>query len=204
MAWVSRRKALVFGMSCALLIGGAALAPTAIAPAVIEGLIPQSGEPVMGPGKHLVTTPHPLENYQPVTDAILHNPDPNDWIMMRGNYEGYGHSRLKQIDKTNVKNLQLVWSRVMETGVNEPTPIGYKGVMFLGNPRDVIQAIDAATGEMLWQYTRSLPTFEQMHNNQWGQRKRSIFLYDDKVYTVTWDNFLVALDAKTGKQLWEV
>ena len=92
----------------------------------------------------------------------------------------------------------------METGVNEPTPIVYKGVMFLGNPRDVIQAIDAATGELLWQYRRELPTFEQMHNNQWGQRKRSIFLYEDKVYTVTWDNFLVALDARTGKQLWEV
>ena len=204
MAKVARRKALMFGMSCALLIGGAALAQKPNAPGVIEGLIPKSGEPVVGEGKHLVTTPHPIENYQPVTDAILHNPDPNDWIMMRGNYEGYGHSKLKQIDKSNVKNLQLVWSRIMETGVNEPTPIVYKGVMFLGNPRDVIQAIDAASGELLWQYRRELPTFEQMHNNQWGQRKRSIFLYEDKVYTVTWDNFLVALDARTGKQLWEV
>ena len=204
MAGFARRKALAFGMACAVLIGGTALAQNPNAPGVIEGLIPKSGEPVMGEGKHLVTTPHPLENYIPVTDAALLNPDPNDWIMMRGNYEAYGHSKLKQIDKTNVKNLQLVWSRVMETGVNEPTPIVYKGVMFLGNPRDVIQAIDAATGELLWQYRRELPTFEQMHNNQWGQRKRSIFLYDDKVYTVTWDNFLVALDAKTGKQLWEV
>src|ERR1044072_731140 len=113
-----RRQALGFGMSCAVLAGGAALAqstiaPAVIPPAVIEGLIPQSGEPVLGPGKHLVTTPHPLENYTPVTDTILRNPDPNDWIMMRGNYEGYGHSKLKQIDKTNVKNLQLVWSRIM-------------------------------------------------------------------------------------------
>ena len=100
MAGFMRRRAPAFGMACAVLIGGAALAQTAIAPgpAVIEGLIPKSGEPVVGEGKHLVTTPHPLENYVPVTDAALHNPDPNDWIMMRGNYEGYGHSKLKQID----------------------------------------------------------------------------------------------------------
>ena len=68
----------------------------------------------------------------------------------------------------------------------------------------MIQAIDAASGEMLWQYRRRLPSLEEMHNNNWGQRKRSIFLYNDKIYTTTRDNFLVALDAKTGKELWQV
>ena len=92
----------------------------------------------------------------------------------------------------------------MEPGINEATPIVYKGVMYLGNPNDVIQAIDAATGELLWQYRRNLPSLQQFHNDPWGQRKRSVFLYDDKVYTVTRDNFLLALDAKTGKELWEV
>ncbi len=92
----------------------------------------------------------------------------------------------------------------MESGINEATPIVYKGVMFLGNPNDVIQAIDAASGEILWQYRRRLPTLEQFHNNPWGQRKRSVFLYNDRVYTVTRDNYLLALDAKTGRELWEV
>ena len=161
-------------------------------------------EPVMGPGPHTVTSLHPITEFTPITEEALRNPDPNDWLIMRGNYEGYGHSRLTQINKSNVKNLQLVWSRVMEPGVNEPTPLVYKGIMFLANPRDVIQAIDAATGEMLWQYRRTLPTPEQMRNNFWGQRKRSVFLYEDKIYAVTWDNFLIALDAKTGKQVWEV
>ena len=86
----------------------------------------------------------------------------------------------------------------------KPRRLIYKGVMYLANPNDVIQAIDAATGEVLWQYRRRLPSLEEMHNNNWGQRKRSIFLYDDKVYTTTRDNFLVALDAKTGKELWQV
>ncbi len=147
--------------------------------------------------------PHPLASFTPVTDTVLRNPDPSDWIMMRGNYQGWGFSTLDQINKTNVKSLQLVWARTMETGINEATPIVYKGVMFLGNPNDVIQAIDAASGDLLWEYRRKLPSQQAFHNNFWGQRKRSVFLYDDKLYTVTRDNFLLALDARTGKTLWE-
>ncbi len=75
--------------------------------------------------------------------------------------------------------------------------------MYLGNPGDVIQAIDAASGDLLWQYRRKLPSREALHNT-WGQRKRSVFLYDDKVYFVSWDNFLIALDARTGREVWEV
>src|SRR3954463_12695457 len=167
---------------------------------VASGALAQAPVPVNG----TTIAPHPLPSYSPVTDQVLRNPDPSDWIMMRGNYENYGFSKLDQINKTNVKGLQLVWARTMEPGVNEATPIIYKGVMFLGNPNDVIQAIDAATGDLLWQYRRNLPSQEAFHNNFWGQRKRSVFLYDDKLYTVTRDNFLLALDAKTGKELWEV
>jgi alcohol dehydrogenase (cytochrome c) len=149
-------------------------------------------------------SPHPLASYAPVTDQMLRRPAPADWLMMRGNYEGYGFSTLKQIDKTNVKGLQLVWARTMEPGVNEATPIVHDGVMFLGNPDDVVQAIDAASGELLWQYRRTLPPVAAFHNNFWGQRKRSVFLYKDRVFTMTRDNFLVALDARSGKELWEV
>ena len=148
--------------------------------------------------------PHPLPSYAPVTDAMLRHPDPADWIMMRGNYEGWGYSTLGRIDKANVKGLQLVWARTMETGINEATPIVHDGVMFLGNPNDVVQAIDAASGDLLWQYRRNLPPESAFRQNFWGQRKRSVFLYDDKIFTITKDNFLVALDAKTGKELWEV
>jgi len=154
--------------------------------------------------KGTTIAPHPLASYEPVSDATLRHPDPADWLMMRGNYQGWGFSTLKQIDKTNVKGLQLVWARAMEPGINEATPIVYKGVMFLGNPNDVVQAIDAASGDLLWEYRRNLPPLSAFRNNFWGQRKRSIFLYNDKIYTVTKDNFLVALDARSGKELWEI
>jgi len=151
-----------------------------------------------------VIAPHPLKELIPVTDATLRAPDASDWIMMRGNYEGWGFSSLNQINKANVKGLQLVWSRTMAPGINEATPLIYKGILFLPNPNDVIQAIDAKTGSLLWQYSRHLPDDNAMHNNAWGQRKRSVFLYGDKLYTITRDNFLLALDAKTGKPVWEV
>lgn len=161
-------------------------------------------EPVIGAVNGTTTTPHALESFVPVTDAALRNPASSDWLMMRGNYQGWGFSALDQISKKNVKSLQLVWARGMEQGINEATPIVYKGIMFLGNPMDVIQAIDAATGELRWQYRRKVPSPEALRGNPWGQRKRSVFVYEDKVYTMTWDNHLVALDAKTGRELWEV
>jgi alcohol dehydrogenase (cytochrome c) len=160
----------------------------------------QSSAPLNG----TTIAPHPLQSYVPVSDALLKKPDIADWLMMRGNYQGWGFSTLDQINKANVKGLQLAWSRTMEPGINEATPIIHNGVMFLGNPNDVIQAIDAASGDLLWEYRRNLPSQQAFHNNYWGQRKRSIFLYDDKLYTITRDNFLMALDAKTGKEMWEV
>jgi alcohol dehydrogenase (cytochrome c) len=149
-------------------------------------------------------TSHAVDDFVPVTDDVLRNPDPSDWLMFRGNYQGWGFSRLEQINKRNVKGLQLVWARLMEPGINEATPLIYKGVMYLPNPNDVIQAIDASTGEILWQYRRRLPSLEDMHNNSWGQRKRSIFIWHDKIYTTTRDNYLVALDVRTGKEVWQV
>jgi len=178
----------------------AVLAAAAVAgPALAES---GPSEPRDAAASGTTTTPRPLTGFSPVTDAMLRKPDPNDWLMMRGNYEGYGHSPLTQITKENVGKLQLVWSRAMEPGINEGTPLIYKGVMFLANPGDVVQAIDATTGTLLWQYRRKLPSREELHG-VWGQRKRSIFLWEDKVYLVSWDNFVVALDAKTGKAVWE-
>jgi alcohol dehydrogenase (cytochrome c) len=75
-----------------------------------------------------------VPNFVPVTDAMLKAPKPEDWLLYRGNYQGWGYSPLEQVNKANVKNLQLAWSRVMEPGLNEITPIVHDGIMYLGNP----------------------------------------------------------------------
>jgi alcohol dehydrogenase (cytochrome c) len=160
------------------------------------------------PGRSQTPEPSPtktrraVSNFVTVTDQTMRAPKPEDWLIHRGNYQAWGYSPLNQINKANVKTLQLVWSRAMEPGANETTPLVYNGVMYVGNPRDVIQAIDAASGDLLWEYRRPLPPLESLHNGL-GQRKRSIALYGDQIYFVSWDNFVVSLDARTGERAWQ-
>jgi alcohol dehydrogenase (cytochrome c) len=142
-----------------------------------------------------------VSSFVPVTDAMMRAPKPEDWLMYRGNYAGWGYSPLDQINKGNIKNLRLVWSRAMAPGNNEITPIVYNGVMYLANPNDVIQAIDAVTGDLLWEYRHPLPPRETLHNNQ-GEHHRSIALYGEYIIFVSFDNIVVGLDAKTGKRMW--
>jgi alcohol dehydrogenase (cytochrome c) len=144
-----------------------------------------------------------VPNFQPVSDAEMRAPKPEDWLMYRGNYQGWGYSALDQVNKGNVKNLQLAWSRVMWPGLNEITPIVHDGIMYLGNPADVIQAINAATGELIWEYHLPQPPMENFKAT-YGQRKRSISLYGDKIYFMSWDNSVVALEAATGKLVFKM
>ena len=134
-----------------------------------------------------------VPNFVTVTDQIMRAPKPEDWLIHRGNYQAWGYSPLDRINKTNVKTLQLVWARAMEPGINQATPLVYNGVMYVGNPGDVIQAIDATNGDLMWEYRHPLPPATSFRNNL-GQRKRSIALYGDHVYTVTWDNVVVAIE----------
>ena len=143
-----------------------------------------------------------VANFVPVTDAMMRAPKPEDWLMYRGNYAGWAYSQLDQINKGNVKNLQLVWSRAMAPGDNEITPIVYNGVMYIANPNDVIQAIDATSGDLLWEYKHPLPAREALHNHQ-GEHKRSLAVYGNFIIFVSFDNIVVGLDARTGQRMWQ-
>ena len=139
-----------------------------------------------------------IKNYAPVTDAMLTNPPDGDWLMGRGNYAGWSYSPLKQINTGNVHDLQLKWVWAMnEGGANETTPLVHNGIMFLGNTYNTIQALDAKTGELLWENrvgpAPSRPNYGGM---------RSIAVWGDKVYFAGNDAVLHALDARTGKLVW--
>ncbi|MBI4888084.1 MAG: PQQ-binding-like beta-propeller repeat protein [Acidobacteria bacterium] len=149
-----------------------------------------------------VRTLRPVKNFVTVTDRTIGTPKAEDWVFYRGNYQAWGWSALERINKGNVRNLQLVWSRAMEPGTNQATPLVYNGVMYVGHPGDVFQAIDATAGELMWEYRHPLPPVGSMRNGL-GQRKRAIALYGENVYTVTWDNHVLALDARTGAKVWE-
>ncbi|HEX6143221.1 MAG TPA: methanol/ethanol family PQQ-dependent dehydrogenase [Geminicoccaceae bacterium] len=141
-----------------------------------------------------------IQNYSEVTDERLKNPEPENYLMTRGGYKGWSFSELDQINTQNVKNLTPVWA--YSTGVDsghEAPPIVNDGVMFISAPYNKVLALDAASGEKLWEYQRELPEdFSALHNTN-----RGVALYGDKVYLAALDATLVALDAKTGEVVWE-
>ena len=94
-----------------------------------------------------------VKDFHPVTEAMLRNPAPGDWLNWRRTDNAWGYSPLDQINRQNVRQLQLAWSWAMDdTGAQEATPLVHDGVMYLPNPRGVIQALDAATGDLIWEY----------------------------------------------------
>ena len=89
-----------------------------------------------------------VKSFRPVTEAMLRNPAPGDWLNWRRTDNAWGYSPLDQITRQNVGQLQLAWSWSMDdTGSQQATPLVHDGVMYLPNPRGVIQALDAATGD---------------------------------------------------------
>src|ERR1700719_496413 len=138
----------------------------------------------------------------PVTSQMLQEPDPADWLMWRRTLNSWGYSPLRQIDRLNGANLKMVWTRGMGPGVQEATPLVYKGVMYLPNPSDYIQAIDAATGDLKWEYKRKLPD----DLNKFlivPSINRNLAIYENMIIDTSADDFVFALDAQTGKLIWE-
>ena len=72
--------------------------------------------------------------FTPVTDAVLLDPDPGDWLHWRRTLDGWGYSPLDQINRDNVHRLQLVWSIPLRPGLSQPTPLVYDGRMYIPNP----------------------------------------------------------------------
>src|SRR5918995_388166 len=95
--------------------------------------------------------------FVPVTDEMLWKPSPSDWLSWRRTLDSHGFSPLDQIDRTNVGRLKMVWARGMGAGNMETTPLVYDGVMYAPGPADYIQAINAKTGDLLWENRRKLP-----------------------------------------------
>jgi alcohol dehydrogenase (cytochrome c) len=137
--------------------------------------------------------------FVPATQAVLANPDPGDWLHISRTYNQHRFSPLTQINKGNVAQLRMAWSRGLPAGVQESTPIVYRGVMYVMAPGAIIQALNAVNGDLIWEYQRNyargVPTA--------AARAKSLGIYEDMIYFGAPDGFLVALDAQSGKLRWE-
>ena len=144
-------------------------------------------------------TPEALRDYKPVTPDRLKRPEDSDWLMVRRTYDGWGYSPLDRITAANVARLQPAW--VFSTGVtngHEAAPIVNNGVMFVATPANQVIALDAATGTLLWRYKRPVPDdIIWLHATS-----RGVALYRDRVFFAAGEAVLVALDAKSGKEVW--
>jgi alcohol dehydrogenase (cytochrome c) len=129
---------------------------------------------------------------------MLRNPPAGDWLMFRRNYHGWSYSPLDQINRGNVKNLQLAWVWAMnDSGANQTTPVVHNGVIFLASPSNIVQAINGKTGDLIWE-TRVGPDQAPGYGGI-----RSIAVAQDKVFLPTSDAHMVALNARTGDILWD-
>ena len=147
----------------------------------------------------------PLDGLETVTDDMLQNPADGDWLNWRRTLDGWGYSPLEQINKENVKDLRVAWTWSLTPGATEITPIVHNGVIFVHNNGDKVQALDAKTGDLLWEYVRELPEAVVTALNAGNSAsKRNIAIYGDNIIVATSDVHLIALDAKTGQLAWDV
>ncbi len=141
--------------------------------------------------------------FAPVTDEMLQNPAPGDWLMWRRTLNGWGYSPLDQINKETVSELQLVWTRGLRPGQQEGTPLAYDGTLYFPNPNEIVQAFDAATGDLRWEYRRDIPEDVPEVMGGLTENNRNIAIYGDKIIDTANDDYVYALDAQTGELVWE-
>ena len=91
---------------------------------------------------------------EPVTDAELAATPDGDWLSFRGNLSAWAYSALDAVNTETVGQLDFAWAAPMEDGPNEATPLVRGGIVYLPQPEDVIHALDARTGDLIWEYRR--------------------------------------------------
>ena len=140
-----------------------------------------------------------VKDYKPVTDEMLLNPPPGDWLQYSRTYDAWRYSPLKQINKKNISQLHIAWVKGLPAGTTETIPIVHDGVMYLIAPGADVMAVDATNGDIIWQYHRDFkePRVAAM------ERTKALAIYKDMIYYTAPDGYVVALDAATGKVRWE-
>jgi alcohol dehydrogenase (cytochrome c) len=134
-----------------------------------------------------------VQGFEPITAAALRDPAPGDWPMIRRDYAASSFSPLRQITADNAHRLQLAWIWPMrDGGTNQPSPLAYRGTIFLNNTGGVVQALNGRDGRLIWE-----------HRLENDVAMRGMALYGDKLIVQSAGR-LVALDARTGETVWNV
>jgi len=185
-------RSVASGQRAAYLSGGAA--PVAAQAAPQQGK--QENQAKQAPRG--ITVAGQVKSFVPVTDAMLRSPDPSDWLILRRDYKATSFSPLSQVTTQNVNDLRLAWVWSMNDGAsngNQPAPLVHNGVLYVNNAGMVLQALDAKTGELIWENRYGV--------NPAAPAMRGIAIYDDKIFVTTGEAHLIAFEARTGKLVWD-
>ncbi|MDX1382106.1 MAG: PQQ-binding-like beta-propeller repeat protein [Thermoanaerobaculia bacterium] len=136
-----------------------------------------------------------LANLTPVTEAMLRDPSPDDWLHTQANYGAHTFSALDAIDRDTVRDLTIAWRAPLRPGNNMPMPIVHAGVMFLHTFPDTVVALDATSGHVLWRYAHE--------SSDPSSQKMGLALAGGLVLAPTSDKHVIALDARTGELVWD-
>jgi len=146
-----------------------------------------------------------VPNYVVVTDARLERPPDEDWLHFRRTYDQWAHSPLTQITRGNIGQLRLAWSLGMRSGGQYATPLVHAGTMYLLHPGDVVQALDATTGDLIWEYVWNGPLGGGTEPSAARVRStRNLAIHGERLFHLTRDAHLIALNARTGTLEWQV
>lgn len=140
---------------------------------------------------------------RPVLWEDLLHPErrPGEWLVYSGNLSGHRFSPLDQITSQNAATLELKWiyqRRLLDNF--EASPLAAGGVLYLTTPPNDVVALDASTGELIWEYRRDLPSRIPACC---GQVNRGLAMLGDRLFMATLDGFLLALDRATGRVVWQ-
>ncbi|HYV62919.1 MAG TPA: PQQ-binding-like beta-propeller repeat protein [Bryobacteraceae bacterium] len=157
----------------------------------------QAGKQQQAPaGPRGITVAGEVKNFVPVTEAMLKNPDPADWLMIRRDYQASSYSPLNQVTRDNVQDLRLVWQWAMnEGGTNQPAPLVHGGIIYLNNTGNILQALDGRTGDLIWE--------QRYGGAATAHSMRGISIYGDRIFVAASDGRMLAFDARTGAKIWE-
>ena len=166
----------------------------ALASLTIPRLDGAASDPVAAPVVRSASGSARIAGLTPITDSMLRNPPEGDWLQWGRTYDGTNFSPLKAITRENVQNLKPAWRVPLTGGLSMPTPLVHDGVMFLQTIPDMVLALDAANGEILWryQYTPTGPSSQKM----------GLALHGGRVFVPTSDIHVLALNARTGELVW--
>ncbi len=154
-----------------------------------------SGNEISAVSFNALASTSAIENFRSVDDAMLANPNPADWLMFSRTFDAQRFSPLDQVNRENVSELGLAWSLGLPEGVTETIPTVYDGVMYLTMPDSSIAALDATTGDMIWQY-------EPVIESRGAGRSKTMSIYQDMIYFGASDGSIIAIDAVNGEERW--